>query len=212
MKSSCTGGKMLSIKVDNIEVRLVEVTDAGDIVRIRTAPQRDRYINPTPQDIEFQQQWITEYKKREIAGQELFFVFLEDGLVKGTYRLGKINRFSLEIGSWVFERTNNKQVPKIADILMSDMSFNILKRNVIVYNVIKENERVWKILERKGHICISEDDKSYYFVLLADAWRKNKADFLSFYQIDPVYYERFHTALQMAYNDWPLRGQYELKQ
>jgi len=203
---------MLGIKIGNIEVRLVEVSDAADIIRIRTAPLRDKYINPTPQDLEFQRQWIREYKEREQSGQEMFFVFLEHGYVKGTYRLGKINRFSLEIGSWVFERTEDKQLPKIADILMSDMSFNILSRNVIVYNVIKENERVWRFEERKGHICISEDDKSYYFILLAADWRKNKEEFLAYHQIDPEFYEPFHAALQAAYDVWPLKTGFELKQ
>ncbi len=203
---------MLGIKVDNIEVRLVEVTDAGDIVRIRTAPQRDKYINPTSKDIEEQQQWIAEYKKREQMGKELLFVFIEEGLLRGTYRLSKINRFSFEAGSWVFEKTINKALPKLADVIMTDFGLFTLKRNVMLFNIIKENERVWRIQDRKNPIWLDESNTHFHFALIADTWQKSKAEFLSFCQVDPVYYELFHTALQTAYNDWPLRDQYELKQ
>jgi len=203
---------MLGIKIDDIEIRLAEVSDAADVVRIRTQPQRDKYINPTSKDIKEQQQWIAEYKKREQMGKELFFVFIEEGHLKGVYRLSKINRFSFEAGSWVFEKTTNKALPKLADVIMTDFGLFTLKRNVMLFNIIKENERVWKIQDRKNPIWLDESDTHYHFALIADSWQKSKVEFLSFYQIDPGYYEPFHTALQMAYNDWQLRHQYELEQ
>lgn len=120
---------------------------------------------------------------------------MENNQVKGTYRLYHINRFSFTAGSWVFEKCDYKLLPKIADLLMCDLGFNILHRNVMLFDILKGNERVVNIQALKGPICINEDEKAYYFVLTADQWKTGKYKALEHYGLSTEYYDNLYQRL-----------------
>lgn len=155
---------------DNLTYRLVESTDANFIIKLRTNPKLNIFINPTSSDLEQQKNWIADYKFKEKKGIELYFIFLEDLNPKGTYRLYNINQFSFTIGSWIFTNCQNKLFPIIADIEMGNYGFNILKKDFMIFDVRKNNLKVIKYHLLKKVSIFNEDKDNLYFILRRADW------------------------------------------
>ena len=83
--------------------RMVTIEDAEFILSLRTA-QKSKYLSPVDDDIEKQEAWLREYKKREAAGLEYYFIFYKDGTPVGLDRLYDFNGKEFSSGSWVFSQ------------------------------------------------------------------------------------------------------------
>ena len=61
-----------------LHVRLVREEDAEFIVKLRTNERNARFIHATSPNIEHQQEWIRNYKEREINGVDYYVYTLTD--------------------------------------------------------------------------------------------------------------------------------------
>ena len=82
---------ILPISLYGLDIRLVYAEDAGLIVRLRSNSQATRYMITLDDDLEQQEKWIEEYKKREALGSDYYFVFESNGAPIGLARLSHID-------------------------------------------------------------------------------------------------------------------------
>jgi hypothetical protein len=160
-------------------LRLVEVTDADFIVKIRTDSSKSRFISKTNSDVEKQKLWIIEYKNREKAGEEFYFIAIdEDGVEFATYRLYDKRDNSIEIGSFVSKPQYNNPINIIkVDVIIKGYVLEDLGFTKLKFEVRKENKSVVNYHKKFHPTLICEDKLNYYFVLEKEAFLANKKKF-----------------------------------
>ena len=162
------------------KIRLIEEEDADFIVGLRNNPKLNRHLNSTSSKVEDQINWIREYKIREKNQKELYFIIFENGFKRGLYRLYKINSVSFTIGSWLFDTCNNKNLPIMVDLILGDLGFYNLQKNVMLYDVRKGNKKVIRYHSLKSPLQYSEDELTNYYIITYDKWDKAKEHVISF--------------------------------
>lgn len=172
-------------------IRLVDIEDAAFILDLRNNPKLNRFLNPTSSNIEDQINWIKAYKKKESEKKEFYFIILENGIKRGLYRLYNINNFSFTIGSWIFDKCINQQLPILTDLIVSDYGFNSLKLPVMLIDIRKENRKVINYHSLKDPLCYNEDEENYYYLINAVEWENSKKKVLNFFGIEISLYETF---------------------
>ena len=73
-----------------LHVRLVCEEDAEFIVALRTNPIKARYISATSSSVDDQRSWIKNYKERETAGTDYYFIYSYRGKLAGVNRIYEI--------------------------------------------------------------------------------------------------------------------------
>jgi RimJ/RimL family protein N-acetyltransferase len=160
-------------------LRLVEESDAEFIVDIRTDSSKSKFISFTNSNIEEQKKWIREYKNREKAEEEFYYIAIDENDEKfATYRLYNKNNNSIEVGSFV-----SKPFYKIAlnvikvDVILKTYVFEVLGYNSLNFEVRKNNKSVIIYHNKFKPQLTKEDDLNYYFKLEKDSFFANKNKF-----------------------------------
>ncbi len=177
-------------------IRLIENDDAAFILELRNNERLNRYLNVTSAKIEDQLNWIREYKIRESEKKEFYFIIIENGIKRGLYRLYKINSVSFTIGSWLFNKCENKNLPILSDLVISDFGFSNLKNPILLFDVRKDNRRVIQYHSLKMPLCYNEDELNNYYLIQSTNWEKAKASVLSFLDIKNDDYEELKKSFQ----------------
>jgi hypothetical protein len=113
-----------------LHVRFVNENDAEFIVNLRTHPKLSRFIHKTDVDIEKQKHWIRNYKEREKAGKEYYFIFLIEGKSVGLNRLYNIEEDSFTSGSWVFDPDAPFESSIASALITRIIAFDLLGKRV----------------------------------------------------------------------------------
>lgn len=163
-----------------IQVRLVEETDAEFILKLRTDPKLSRFIHATDNSVEKQKDWIKEYKKREAAGKEFYFLYAKDGVAFGVSRLYDIQSDRATGGSWVCQKGLPFELPIFSLIIEHEILFEQLQLDCSYFDVRKLNKKVIKTNLMFGAEQISEDDLNYYFILRKEKYYEKKDYMLKF--------------------------------
>lgn len=163
----------------NIKLRLVEETDAGFIIDIRTDASKTRFISVTNSDVERQKQWIREYKNREEKGEEFYYIAIDENNVEfATYRIYDKKENIIEIGSFVSKPLYDNPINVIkVDVILKSYVFEKLGFNYLKFEVRKENKSVINYHKKFQPTLIDEDELCYYFVLDKEAFLANKIKF-----------------------------------
>ena len=120
---------MLSTK--NIKLELITEDDAEMILKLRTDPKLNKFLSKTDSSIEKQKEWIREYKKRELKGEDYYFSIklISNNDILGYIRVYNINKGTktCEWGSWIMkdEKPISSALESVA--LIYDFIFNTLK-------------------------------------------------------------------------------------
>lgn len=175
----------------NYTIRLVDIEDAAFILDLRNNPKLNRFISQTSLNVEDQINWIKAYKKRESEKKEFYFIILENGIKRGFYRLYNINHFSFTIGSWIFDKCKNKQLPILTDLVVSEYGFKSLKLPVLLLDVRKQNKKVINYHSLKAPLCFNEDEENFYYLIKSEDWENSKKNILNFFGIEISAYETF---------------------
>lgn len=173
----------------NCYIRLIEEEDADFIVRLRNNPKSNRFLNPTSSRTEDQINWIKNYKIKEKKQEELYFIVFENGIKKGLYRLYKINKVSFTIGSWLFDICDNSNLPIMVDLIISDIGFYYLRKNVLLFDVRKDNKKVIRYHALKNPLHYFEDELDNYYLITSSKWEVAKENVISFFNINKIDYE-----------------------
>ena len=127
-----------------IDVRLANVDDSEFILSLRTNPDLNAYIHVTDANIEKQRIWMKEYKDREKAGLDYYFVFSMAGIPFGLERVYNIDQDtdSYTGGSWIcVPGVTPDQILRQA-LASLDIVNNYLCLNENHYDVRKGNKKV----------------------------------------------------------------------
>lgn len=158
-------------------IRLVNEDDAPFIVQLRTDPKLAKYLNPISSDIEQQKEWIREYKKREEAGTDYYFIYYWQNQAVGLCRLYNIEEKSFTGGSWVFSGKIPFEVPILASFITRTIAFEDLNKEVDSFEVRKENKQVVRFHKLLGAEITHSDEANHYFSLTKEVFEKNKDKF-----------------------------------
>lgn len=179
----------------NIEIRFVEPDDASFIIELRNNPKLNRFLSPTSSEIVDQVKWIKDYKNREAEQKEFYFIVSENGIKRGLYRLYHINKFSFTIGSWLFTKCEQPNLPILTDLIVSDFGFNFLKLPILLYDVRKENRKVIQYHLLKEPLIYNEDELNYFYLLQHKNWAKAKDNVLLFFSIPETEFNSYRLNL-----------------
>ena len=151
--------------------RFVREEDAELIVRLRTDPKLGRFINSTDGDVEKQREWIREYKKREAAGTDFYFIFgLADGTMLGVSRVYGVTETSFETGSWVFDPDAPYGAAFLGDLICHEIAYELFPEKVNLHDIKKDNANVLRYASLFNPKLIGETEDSFRF-------ENNKIDF-----------------------------------
>lgn len=161
-----------------LRVRLVDSTDAEFILSLRTNPKLSRYIHNTKDDLERQIKWISDYKDREAAGQEYYFIYYCEGNPIGVNRIYDIHETWATGGSWICAIGCSPQQSVGTSLICRDIMFDYLGLSEDRFDVRKENKLVVRMHKMFGAIIIEESDIDYKFLLKKEVYNNNKGRIL----------------------------------
>lgn len=115
--------KAFTVERYGLYARLVEESDAEFIIKLRTDPKVSSFLHKTDPDVELQKQWIREYKIREEAGTDYYFIFYKDGKPIGLDRLYDITDIQFNSGSWVFSTEAPFGSAFLAQLIVREIAF-----------------------------------------------------------------------------------------
>ena len=161
-----------------LHVRLVREEDAEFILRLRTDEKLARYLHATDDNVEKQVEWIKQYKIRETAGEDYYFIYDKDGQNIGVNRIYDINydQEQLTAGSWICKAEGMISIYTI--IILRDIMFDIMGAKCDCFDVRKGNKKVQRLHEMCGAQKVSEDEQNYYYCLTSEDYKQNKEQIL----------------------------------
>ena len=153
-----------------IEARLCEIADAEFILSVRTDTHHTRFIHSTENDLNKQIEWIKKYKERESEGREYYFIFSKANNPFGMSRVYNIFEYYGTSGSWLCKPNNDPKDSIATYLLMHDIMFGEMGLDLLIFDVRKENKKVWRMHESFGALRIGESDLDFYFSLFKDTY------------------------------------------
>ncbi|MDA9339397.1 GNAT family N-acetyltransferase [Polaribacter sp.] len=162
-----------------IYLKYVEETDADFILKLRTNKNKSKFINPTSDDIQLQKEWIKNYKKREKAELEYYFIaFDKNNEPFATYRLYNRTKKTIEIGSFITKENYLNPISAIKlDIVMKEFAFETLNYDKLNFEVRKMNFSVVKYHKEYEPNLYKEDELNYYFIQKREKFNLHKGKF-----------------------------------
>lgn len=157
-----------------LQVRLVQIDDAEFIVSLRTDPRLSHHISSTSPDIEQQRQWIIDYKKREEAGIEYYFLIQVDGIPIGTDRIYNIDGNKFMSGSWIFSTEAPIGASVLGGIICKEIAYNELGLERDTADIRKDNKRVIRYNMSYEPTITGEDDLNIYLEFSKEKFNKTK--------------------------------------
>ena len=157
-----------SIERYGLFARLVNESDAEFIVNLRTDPKVNNFLHYTDSNIEKQKEWIREYKKREEAGTDYYFIFFKDGIPVGLDRLYDIDADMFTSGSWVFSKDSPFGSAFLGQIIVREIAFidwgyekenpgtgvHINNTNVIKYDIMTGMKMQGRYVSEEGEYLL----------------------------------------------------------
>lgn len=153
-------------RVDGIRLslRLILLDDAAYIHSLRTDSTYNGHLSTVMGTVEDQRGWIEEYKTREAAGTEYYFVIeRKDGMRCGVVRLYDITKDRFTWGSWILDENKPSKAALESAVLIYRYGFEVLGLDKSVFDVRRDNERTLAFHHRFGAIETDVDKINFYF-------------------------------------------------
>lgn len=155
----------MELKSKNIHFRLVEPEDAGFIMSLRIDDRYNKHLSVVDADIAKQKQWIINYKEKEQAGEEFYYIIHRnsDDLPIGTVRMYDFlpDEKSFCWGSWILNENKPKYAALESVLLIYDRAFFTMGFRRCHMDVRKKNTRVVDFHKRFGVQFIGETELDY---------------------------------------------------
>lgn len=155
----------MELRSKTIYFRLVEKADAAFINSLRTDDTYNKYLSQVDDDIAKQEQWITNYKEKEKAGEEYYFIICRtaDALPIGTVRIYDFvnGRESFCWGSWILNQDKTRYAALECALLIYDFAFIELGFKRCHMNIRKGNIKVTEFHKNFGVRIYGEDEEDY---------------------------------------------------
>lgn len=147
--------------------RLVKIEDAPFIVEMRGNADNSRHLSPIVPDIQAQERWLREYKQREQAGSDYYFVLMSlDNTRIGLFRaydIGPVNR-PFTAGSWILKKNAPPHYGIASFIIGCETLFYSVGRRESVFSVSNANRSVMDFHLRNGAVITGSDIANTHFL------------------------------------------------
>ena len=148
----------------NLTLRLIEPDDAAYVHGLRTNPSYNSHLSKVAGTVDDQRQWIEDYKAREAARQELYYVIeRKDGTRCGLVRLYEIKADSFTWGSWILDENKSRKAALESAVLIYQIGFVGLHSVCAIFEVLNENSHTLAFHRRFGAIETDHDELNTYF-------------------------------------------------
>jgi RimJ/RimL family protein N-acetyltransferase len=169
----------------NIFMRLVELNDSEFMVNLRVS-RKNKFL--TKINMEDQLKWLTDYKIRESAKLEYYFIICTmDNEPCGAIRVYDFCGNSFCWGSWLL----NSDAPATAGIesalLVYEFAFYHLKFSHCHFDVRVENIKVRAFHERMGASILKSNESDVYYELTLAAYESIKPKYSKFLPKQVIY-------------------------
>ena len=155
----------MDLKSKTIYFRLAEVSDAAFINSLRLDEQYNKYLSQVDGDRAKQEKWLVDYKEREKAGEEYYFIICRNAgdLPIGTVRIYDFIKQEASFcwGSWILNENKTRYAALECALLIYDFAFFELGFKRCHMNIRKENHRVIKFHKKFGVKIIGENEEDY---------------------------------------------------
>jgi len=159
-----------------ITLRLVVEQDAEFIFGLRHNSELNKFISPTSPYLTDQVKWIHDYKIREDAGREYYFIALDEvGNKYGTIRLYDLDEKSFELGSWLFLANSPIGMAVKAHFIGFETGFEVLGAEYCKFEIRKKNTGVLRYMKDFKTTLVREDDLNFYYTLTKESFYKRRS-------------------------------------
>ena len=152
------------IKSKNINLRLIEIEDAGFIVKLRLT--RGLFLSKISNNIEIQKRWIIKYKEREYQNKEYYFIIESKDIKIGSIRAYSIDykRKEFSFGSFIIINNTVYKYASLESITeFFGFSFNTLNLDTCYFKCHKKNKKANIFYTRFQAECIGENNLEYFY-------------------------------------------------
>ena len=157
----------------SVILRPVVEDDAEFIWGLRNDPTYNSHLSAICGTAEGQREWIRNYKTREAAGSEYYFIIerRDDRTRCGTVRIYDIRDDQFTWGSWILDENKPRKAALDSAIQTYRFGFDILGLQKSVFDVRKENVHTLKFHDRFGAERTHEDDANIYYVVSCEDFK-----------------------------------------
>ena len=156
----------MDLESKSIRLRLIETDDAEFVLGLRLDVSYNTFLSPVAADLDKQVQWIRNYKAREAAAQEFYFIIERlDGVCCGTVRVYDIRDGHFTWGSWILNAEKTRYSAIESALMVYKFGFEILGLEKSTFEVVKENLKVVGFHEKFGANRTGADATNIYFEL-----------------------------------------------
>ncbi len=163
-----------------VDLVAVDTDDTEFILSLRVNPLLNQHLSYVDNSFEKQYQWLAEYKKKELAGLEYYFIYMEGDNKWGTIRLYYIDKekSTFTAGSWIKVPGAPKNIAKKAYYVILDYAFLTLGLQEHHFDIRKGNQRVIEFHEYTGGVFVSEGELDYFYMMDRDTYLQNRSRLL----------------------------------
>jgi hypothetical protein len=162
-----------------LKISLIQNEDAEFIFELRNS-NKARHLNGTVEYIDQQIFWIQEYKKRERAELEFYFIFWNGIERIGTIRFIKMDETTFESGSWLFIDNIPFIISVKAELFCKDFAFEFFNFRNCYFYMNKKNVQVIRYHTLFEPIKIKEDKDYVYFMLDKERYYSKRSKILAY--------------------------------
>jgi RimJ/RimL family protein N-acetyltransferase len=156
-----------------------DLADAAYICALRADPTLNRHLSPSASEASAQLRWLEQYKSREQAGEEYYFVIVCDGADRGVVRMYDFReiegRRSFCWGSWIIPPPKTPGLATCSALLIYEAGFETLGFEQSHFDVRLANRGVIAFHERAGARRVSQDEQDAFFWFLPEDYRRMRA-------------------------------------
>jgi RimJ/RimL family protein N-acetyltransferase len=169
------------LKNTPIRFELAEIKDARFIVDLRSNPKFNRFLSHVSSNIEDQEKWLCDYKKREAAGLEYYFIIKNNNIPCGTIRIYDFQSNSFSWGSWILNENKTFSAALESALFIYQFGFEKKGFRQSHFDVRKENKKVIQFHTKLGARFKNEDQDNIYFLFFREDFEKLKSVFKKYF-------------------------------
>lgn len=162
-----------------LTLRLIAPKDADYVHALRTNPAYNSHMSQVHGSVADQRRWIEDYKSREAALGELYYVIArKDGTRCGLVRLYNIDAESFTWGSWILDHNKTRKAALESAVLSFGVGFNGLGRSQADVAVRVGNLHAQAFYQRFGMTEIRRDPAEVFYTYPRSRFDADQARYL----------------------------------
>lgn len=164
----------------NLTLRLIDPADADYVHALRTDPVYNRHLSKVRGTALDQRRWIEDYKAREAALRELYYVIeRKDGVRCGLVRLYDIEDGSYTWGSWILDHNKPPKAALESAVLSFGVGFDRLGCCAAHLDVRIGNDKALAFYQRLKMTELRRDGSDVYFLYPRSQFEADRAGYLA---------------------------------